>query len=209
MASTNSSMKKQNWNPKHIVIKDTNRIFHLLLFLCCALFLSYCSKTIHHLQVTELESHQKIGIRKYLNQDLNVLVLLGTECPICIKYTRTLTELSKKYPEVAWVGVFNRWEDSSAVGTFIKEYNLPFSVVLDQRHDLIRYLDAQVTPEVFLLNKKAEILYRGAIDNWFFDLGKRRLVITENYLNDALLAAQARKPIAVKSTKPIGCVFAQ
>ena len=134
---------------------------------------------------------------------------MGTECPICIKYTRTLTELSKKYPEVAWVGVFNRWEDSSAVGTFIKEYNLPFSVVLDQRHDLIRYLDAQVTPEVFLLNKKAEILYRGAIDNWFFDLGKRRLVITENYLNDALLAAQARKPIAVKSTKPIGCVFAQ
>ena len=202
-------MNKLSWNPKNTLANKVNFFFRLLLLLCCTWLLLRCAKPLHQLLVTELESHREIEIRKYLNQDLNVLVLLGTECPICIKYTRTLTELSKKYPEVAWVGVFNRWEASSAVRTFIKEYNLPFSVVLDQRHDLIRYLDAQVTPEVFLLNKKAEILYRGAIDNWFFDLGKRRSVITENYLNDALLAAQARKPIAVKSTKPVGCVFGQ
>jgi thiol-disulfide isomerase/thioredoxin len=173
------------------------------------LVLQSCTKNINHLRVTELKSNNEVEIRKYLNQDLNVLVILGTECPICIKYTRTLAELTKKYPEVAWVGVFNRWEDSLAVRTFIQEYSLPFNVVLDQRHDLIRYLDARVTPEVFLLNKKAQILYRGAIDNWFFDLGKRRSVITENYLDDALMAVRARKPVAVKSTKPVGCIFGQ
>lgn len=209
MASTNSRLKKQSWNLKYIVIKYTNRFFHLLLFLCCALVLQSCTKNINHLRVTELKSNNEVEIRKYLNQDLNVLVILGTECPICIKYTRTLAELTKKYPEVAWVGVFNRWEDSLAVRTFIQEYSLPFNVVLDQRHDLIRYLDARVTPEVFLLNKKAQILYRGAIDNWFFDLGKRRSVITENYLDDALMAVRARKPVAVKSTKPVGCIFGQ
>ena len=207
MTCRSSRLNKQSWDPKNTLAKNTNWVSHFLLFLCFTLLLQSCTKNINHLQVTELVSHNEVEIRKYLNQDLNVLVILGTECPICIKYTRTLIGLSKTYPEVAWVGVFNRWEDSSAVRTFIKEYNLPFSVVLDQRHDLIRYLDARVTPEVFLLNKKAQILYRGAIDNWFFDLGKRRSVITENYLNDALMAVQAGKSVAVKSTKPVGCVF--
>ncbi len=207
--TTTSSMKKQSWNSKNTLTKKVNWVSHLLLFLCFTLLLQSCTKNINHLRVTELVSHNEVEIRKYLNQDLNVLVFLSTECPICIKYTRTLIELSKTYPEVAWVGVFNRWEDSSAVRTFIKEYNLPFSVVLDQRHDLIQQLGARVTPEVFLLNKKAQILYHGAIDNWFFDLGKRRSVITENYLDDALIAVRAGKPVAVKSTKPVGCIFGQ
>lgn len=208
MASTRS-MKKQIWNPEKIVAKKVSLIFRLLLFLCLILFFQGCTKRIYHLRVIELKSHNEVELKKYLNQDLNVLVFLGTECPICIKYTRTLTELTKKYPEVAWMGVFNRWEDSLAVKNFSKEYSLPMNVILDPRHDLIRYLDATVTPEVFLLNKKAQILYRGAIDNWFFDIGKRRTVITEHYLNDALMAVQAGKPVTVKSTKPVGCVFGQ
>lgn len=206
MTST-SSMKKHSWDPKNTLAKKANGFFFLLLFFCCTLSIFSCAKPFKHLQVTELISHHEVEIRKFLNQDLNVLVFLGTECPICIKYTRTLNELTKKYPELAWIGVFNRWEDSLAVRTFIKEYSLPFQIVLDQRHDLIRSLDARVTPEVFLLNKKAQILYRGAIDNWFFDLGKRRSVVTEHYLKDAIEAIQTGNPITVKTTKPVGCVF--
>lgn len=202
-----SRLKKYSWDPMWIISQKVNGLFHLLLFLCGIFLISGCAKPFNHTRVIELKSHSEVEIRKYLNQDLNVLVFLGTECPICIKYTRTLNELAKKNPDVTWIGVFNRWEDSSAVHTFIKEYNLPFHVVLDQRHDLIRSLDARITPEVFLINKKAQILYRGAIDNWFFNLGKRRSVITEHYLNDALEAIQAGNPITVKTTKPVGCVF--
>jgi peroxiredoxin len=142
-----------------------------------------------------------------LNKKINVLVVLGTECPICIKYTRTLTDLTRTFPDVAWLGVFNRWEDSLAVGQFVENYKIPFPVVLDPQQVLIQQLDAHVTPEVFVLDQKCRILYRGAIDNWFYELGKRRSVITENFLVDALEATQQGKPLLIKATKPVGCVF--
>jgi hypothetical protein len=43
------------------------------------------------------------------------------------------------------------------------------------------------------------------IDNKFVDLGKQRTVVTEKYLEDAIVAIVENKKIHVTKTKAIGC----
>lgn len=117
-----------------------------------------------------------------------------------------LTALSQKYPQVKFVGVFTKWEEDADIQVFAKDYNLKFPLYLDKKNRLLRQLQATTTPEVFLLDRKGIIQYRGAIDNWFYGLGKYRPASTEHYLTDALDAFLQGKAITVKETKPIGCV---
>jgi hypothetical protein len=49
------------------------------------------------------------------------------------------------------------------------------------------------------------VIYSGKIDNWFEDIGKRRTIITEFYLQDALNSVIRHREPAIKETKPVGC----
>ena len=57
----------------------------------------------------------------------------------------------------------------------------------------------------FLLNEKEQVLYHGAIDNWYYALGKNRLEISEHYLDDAVAQALNQQPIIRPFVKPVGC----
>ncbi len=137
-----------------------------------------------------------------------VLAFLSPSCPICQKYAGMLRELPQRYPGVNVAGVFTKWESWEEIRRYAAEYELPFTLLLDKKHQLLRTLKATVTPEVFLMDAQGRIHYRGAIDNWFFDLGKPRAKVTENYLTDALDCFLKGTEIAVKITKPVGCVIA-
>ncbi|MFT5311332.1 MAG: hypothetical protein ACI8VL_002248, partial [Bacteroidia bacterium] len=78
---------------------------------------------------------------------------------------------------------------------------------LDNGNQLAQNLGATVTPEVFVLNSESEIIYSGKIDNWVNDLGKKKLEVSEHYLEDALTAFIKGKPINQKETTPIGCLI--
>jgi hypothetical protein len=49
------------------------------------------------------------------------------------------------------------------------------------------------------------VIYQGRIDNWAYELGKKRKVITEYNLKDALTSVLLNKPISVSKTKAVGC----
>jgi hypothetical protein len=53
-------------------------------------------------------------------------------------------------------------------------YKLEIPVWIDLKKELSNYLQATVTPEVVLLNKKGELIYRGAIDDWVEKLGQKK-----------------------------------
>ena len=50
-----------------------------------------------------------------------------------------------------------------------------------------------------------EVIYRGAIDNWFYELGRYRLEITDHYLIDAINASLDGKKPALTKTEALGC----
>ena len=68
-------------------------------------------------------------------------------------------------------------------------------------------MKAKVTPEVFVFNPQGKLQYQGKIDNWIVKLGKKRTIVTEFYLSDALKSLIAGEPVAVSHTDAVGCII--
>ena len=75
----------------------------------------------------------------------------------------------------------------------------------DPKNKLTNLLKATITPEVFMLNQQQKVIYQGRIDNWAYEVGRKRTVITEHNLRDAIKTFKKRQPIAYPKTKAVGC----
>ena len=161
-------------------------IFILFFFSCSN------SKKRHHLLI---------------NYEAKVLVFLSPDCPLCRNYTKDLQEILSYYKdEIAIYGVVpGKHYSKFEVDSFLNYYNLPLEIIYDPNFSLVKDLGATITPEVFLIDDKNKIRYQGLIDNWLGELGRRRTVITELYLKDALESYLHGEEIKTKKTKAIGC----
>lgn len=80
----------------------------------------------------------------------------------------------------------------------------PTAALLDPQGAIGRLYDARTTPHMFVIDPAGKIVYQGAIDNRPSP-DPETLKGADNYLNDALNAAMAGKPVAVSATRPYGC----
>lgn len=85
--------------------------------------------------------------------------------------------------------------------TRAKERGMEFPYVVDATSDVARAFGASHTPEAFLFGKTGKLVYHGAVD----DNAKQPDQVTARWLQDALAATAAGKPVAVKETKSMGC----
>lgn len=136
-----------------------------------------------------------------------LFIFLSPECPICRNYTKALNEICAKYaPGVRFYGIIpGRTYSSAVVDSFALKYRIAFPLYIDQTLALTRYLRASATPEVILLNDRQRLAYKGAIDNWFSDIGSSRSRATKHFLEDALREQLNGERITLKRTKAIGC----
>jgi hypothetical protein len=140
---------------------------------------------------------------------LNVFVFLSPECPLCKNYSLVLNRLTKKFSkEVAFYGIVpGRTYSKEDVQQFINEYTISFPVWIDLQKALSSYLKATVTPEVVMLTKTGQLVYRGAIDDWVQALGQKKAKAQKHYLEDAISRRLQKKEVPVKQTTPIGCLI--
>ena len=139
-----------------------------------------------------------------------VVIFFDTDCPLCKNYTLTVNELAKKYQsnDVLFYLVFpDKETNASAIKTFKEYYKLNVTTLSDSKHELLKLLKAKVTPEVFVFNAQATLLYSGAIDNWMYETGKKRKVVTQFYLDDALNDVNKGKTPRKKKNKAYGCII--
>ena len=80
----------------------------------------------------------------------------------------------------------------------------PTAALLDPKGAIGHLYDARTTPHMFVIDPVGKIVYQGAIDDKPTP-DPSSLKTADNYLNDALNAAMAGKPVAVAVTKPYGC----
>ncbi len=137
---------------------------------------------------------------------LTIFVFLDAECPIVQKYAGVWRQLAADFPQVQYVGVFTRWNSKSDIAQFEATYSTGLHLLRDCKGRLQRRLQPRVTPEVFLYDTQGRLAYRGAVDNWFFGLGRYRPAATDHYLRDAIEACLANKPPAIRHTEAIGCM---
>ncbi len=139
-----------------------------------------------------------------------VWLFLDPECPICQNYTLTLRKMHEEYAGqgVTFRGVYTSPViRKTEIKDFHKKYKLPFPGEIDKKYTLATRWNATVTPEVIVTSPIGEVLYRGAIDNWYYALGKNRPEPTENYLKNALDAILTGNSVPKKRTDAIGCLI--
>lgn len=138
-----------------------------------------------------------------------VIIFMAVDCPITQKYMGTIKDLAKNYQskQISFVGYFPAGLSNKEAKQFRSEYQVPDIIQFtdDKKHVITNKYGATITPEVVFIDKNQQVIYQGAIDNWFFELGRYRKEITEHYLIDAIEASLIGNPPAIKKTEAIGC----
>lgn len=136
-----------------------------------------------------------------------VLVMMAPDCPLCRNYTVYFKEMIENYGDAIDIyGVIpGTFYSKHEVDSFLTYYDLEMDILYDPKFKLTRKLKATITPEAYLLDGDGKILYQGLVDNWLGELGRRRQIITEHYLHDAVDSYMNGEAIKTPKTKAIGC----
>jgi peroxiredoxin len=141
---------------------------------------------------------------------VRAFVFLSTECPVSNGYTKTLNELHAKFKAKS-VDLFGIVADSTVTRTqatrHFPEFKTTFPILFDASGLLLHAFQPSHVPEAFVLDRDGKLVYRGAIDNAWEAIGRRRPKAEKEFLADAITAALDGKEITVAETKPVGCLI--
>lgn len=139
---------------------------------------------------------------------LMAVVFLSPDCPISQKYMKKLNDLqSSQKNEVTFLAIVPGKVSKTDINDFVSEYRSELTFRQDKELTLTMAVGATVTPEIFLFDSQRTLVYRGAIDNWFYELGKNRREVTEHFFKDAVKASLKNQRPVVTSTEAIGCLI--
>lgn len=139
---------------------------------------------------------------------LSAYVFLGTDCPISQDYVGVLNEMMIEYAgKVTFHGIVPEPGDAREVEEFRREYEVKFELTSDRELTLTTTYGVRVTPEVVLLDDNDVVRYQGAIDNWYYALGKHRQSATEHWLKDAIDTLLDGHRVKVAKTEAVGCLI--
>jgi thioredoxin-related protein len=176
------------------------------VILILQIFTFYCSNA----QKLYSDKGQVFDFKNLKQNKASIIIFFDPECPICEKYTKNIIEMDKKYRkegiEIYIIYPFKILEAKS-LSAFRDEFKFDLPIIYDPKRKLLKKLKANYSPEVFLLDNKQKTLYHGAIDNWFYGLGRNRVVPTEFYLLDAINAFKNNQNIKFKYVEPVGCML--
>ncbi len=152
------------------------------------------------------------SLEQNANRRVRAFVFVSTECPISNGYIKTLNELHAMIAKSGKVAeFFGVVSDPTVTRTqaakHFAEFKAEFPILFDASGLLAQVLMPSHVPEAFVLDGDGELVYRGAIDNSWEAIGRRRPKAEKEFLNDAITLASSGKPVAVAETKPVGCLF--
>jgi peroxiredoxin len=153
---------------------------------------------------------KEVGLDDFADRKCLIVVFLGTSCPIGNGYLPVLNGLRKQYARQAEIiGIYaNPADDAEAVRKHAKEYRIDFPVLIDTAQTTLPMFDAKRVAEVFLLDWRRDVVYRGRIDDRFgYDY--KRDAPRRDDLRQAMEEMLAGKKITVPATEPAGCVISR
>jgi hypothetical protein len=135
-------------------------------------------------------------------------VFLSTTCPIANSYTPELNRLADEFKgRVEIFGVLSEPDVSrQAAQKHFAEFESRIPVLFDSSNLMLKELKPSHVPQVFLLNPEGQIVYKGAIDNAYESIGRRRASVENHYLKSAIKSVLAGEPVAESETLPVGCI---
>ncbi len=134
-----------------------------------------------------------------------VVMFISTQCPVFSDYSERIVALHIGYKDqgVQFIGInSNRNESVEEIAEHNKTNKFDFVVLKDLGNKIADKFGARRTPEVYLLDEKRILRYRGAIDN-------SQKNPETHYLRERLDFVVAGKEIPEdrKKTKAFGCTI--
>ncbi|MFN7018387.1 MAG: redoxin domain-containing protein [Fimbriimonadales bacterium] len=138
-------------------------------------------------------------------QDANavVFITLSSRCPAVPRYAPRLNTLYETFRKqgVAFYGIYPEADETAeSAREHAQRLGLKFPIVHQGAVEIARYVGATHVPQAFVLNRKGEVVYAGAIDSVI-----KREVGQHQYLRDAIRATLAGKPVEPSRTTVVGC----
>ena len=151
---------------------------------------------------------EQVSIFNDKQPDYAVLIFMLPDCPACQAYTQQLSELKKKYPRFNFIGVFaGRYSKQHEMQEFASTYHPDFLLTVDLQHSIIKKLGVTVAPQAVIIDKQYHILYSGRIDDWMYAIGKKRTIVRQHDLQQAIEEIEKGKAVTISKTTPIGCII--
>lgn len=147
---------------------------------------------------------------EWANKRAIAIFFTTVDCPLSNGYVPEMNRIRQEYADrgVAFYAVeADTTIDVADVRRHAKEFGFSFPVLIDKKQLLARLAGATATPEVAVLSSAGKVLYLGRIDNRVEDFDRRRNVVTEHDLRDALSAVLAGRPVPRPTTKVVGCAI--
>jgi peroxiredoxin len=147
----------------------------------------------------------KHSLNDFKSSKAIVLMFIATQCPVSNDYNTRMVELNKDYSSkgVVFIGInSNKQESVEDIKDHAKKNGFTFTILKDKNNIIADKLNASVTPEIFVLDNKFEVLYHGRVDD-----ARKQEKVTSNDLRKALDAILAGKTIEVTETKAFGCTI--
>src|SRR5262249_64250 len=127
-----------------------------------------------------------------------VLFFLLPDCPISNAYAPEIKRICADY-EPKQIACFIVHADPEVTAeqakSHAKEYGLPGPGLRDPAPVLVKRTGVTMAPEVAVVGPEQKVLYRGRIDDWYVDYGKRRGEPTQRDLRNALDAIVRGAPV--------------
>ena len=125
----------------------------------------------------------------------------SAECPHVVRTDASLRAAMSRWEEVVWFSVASNANESLAeLENAARERGLP-TVLLDAKQEAADAYAAQVTPEVFILDREGVVRYHGAVD----DVSFSQRVATRSYAEEAVNALLAGILPAIPKVPAFGC----
>lgn len=140
------------------------------------------------------------------------LFFVTNECPISNAYAHEIARICGDYKSKGisceLIYVDPTLTDAAARQHAADYGHGPYPRIVDRRHELVKATGVTTTPEVAVVNREGQVVYRGRIDDSFAALGQPRRAVRSADLRNALDEIVAAKPVTTPTTKALGCYIA-
>lgn len=141
-----------------------------------------------------------------------IVVFTCNTCPYAVAYEDRIEALNKKYASKGYPVVaimpnnieIKPGDSLDAMKQRAKEKGFSFPYLIDREQSIFPQYGATKTPHVYILEKTNDanvVRYIGAIDDNYKDAD----AVDKKYVEDAVNALLANKPVPVSKTRAIGC----
>ncbi len=140
-----------------------------------------------------------------LKDKVVVLEWLNKECPWSVKGRPFVQKTLEKYKDkgIVWIGIDSTYGRKAADdAAYKKEEKLSFPILMDEDGKIGHLYGAKTTPHLFVIDQ-GKLVYAGGLHN--DQQGTKSKDEFRNYVEEAVAAVLAGKPVPVAETAAWGC----